>query len=263
MLDQPVVDIPDQAAEPLGLQTSIQLRDVGFLYESHSAVILDKFNLFIVKGSRIGIVGETGCGKSTALDLLMGLLEPTSGSVYVDDRPLTTAIRSSWQASISHVPQDVFVADASLLENITFGIDIEAVEHSRVLESIQIAELSGLEIASPALLLSQSIGERGSRLSAGERQRVGIARAIYQGGDVLVLDEGTNSIDEATEQRILNNLTEYRPDLTLIIVSHRMSTVRACDTVAVISKGRIVAEGPFDELRESSPELSALIRQTE
>ncbi len=212
-------------------EREIRLHDVSFRYESSGSDIIAGLSLAIRRGEKIGISGPSGRGKSTLLNLLCGLFPPTSGTIEIDDTPLTPANRRLWQNTIAYVSQDTFISDASLAENIAFGIAPEEIDMDRVRRAATDASLAAF-IASLPDGLDTVPGESGCRLSGGQRQRIGIARALYKEASVLLLDEATSSLDSDTEREIvaaIDRLASERADLTVIIVSHRESTLAGCD----------------------------------
>ena len=235
---------------PLPLRECIIFDRIGFAYPGRRGLALDNVTLEIPRGSKIGIVGRTGSGKSTLADLLMGLLEPTDGRITVDGVPLEGDARRRWQRSIAHVPQAIFLADASIARNIAFGLPNEPVDMDRVAHAARKAQLIDFVDELPEGFATH-VGERGVRLSGGQRQRLGIARAIYKRAPVLVLDEATSALDEATETALLQALLESGgEEQTVIIIAHRSSTVAGCENIVRLDGGRIVASG--------DPETSAL-----
>jgi len=216
------------APEGFGFQNAIRFEQVAFRYPDAAAPVLQGLNFEIRAGSRIGIIGETGAGKSTLVDLILGLLEPTEGRVRIDDTVLDESCRRAWQDRLAHVPQALFLADASIAENIALGEHREDIDLERVRQAAAIARLDKVIQGRPEGIWSR-VGERGIALSGGQRQRIGIARALYHQPDVLILDEATNALDEATEREVVANLKRHRPELTLIIVTHRTESLRDCD----------------------------------
>jgi ABC-type multidrug transport system fused ATPase/permease subunit len=230
-------------AKPLELQRSIVFDRVGFTYPGRHQPALDDVTLTIERGSRVALVGPTGSGKSTLADLLMGLLEPTTGTIAIDGVPLTRANRRAWQSGIAHVPQTIFLSDASIARNIAFGVPAAYVDMERVGRAAGSAQLEEL-IASLPDGYQTSVGERGVRLSGGQRQRLGIARAIYKDAPLLVLDEATSALDHDTEQAVMAALDELGGEgRTIVIIAHRQSTVEHCDLVARLENGRIAEVG--------------------
>ena len=198
----------------------------------------------------MGFVGATGSGKSTVMDMLMGLLPPTAGAVLVDGEPLAGARVRAWQQTIAHVPQAIFLADASVAENIALGSPRNAIDMDRVREAARQARIG--ELLQGHGGMGAEVGERGVRLSGGQRQRIGIARALYKQAHVLVFDEATSALDGPTEQAIMATIEELSRDLTIVLVAHRLSTLRHCDVIFELQQGRLVAAGSFDELLASS-----------
>jgi ABC-type multidrug transport system fused ATPase/permease subunit len=258
LLNQP---LPKAATEPLPapmkFEREIRFESVRMRYEEEGPWILDGIDLCIPKGARVGFVGSTGGGKSTLLDLLMGLLEPTAGRILVDDVPLDEAHQRAWQRNVAHVPQSIYLADVSFAENIATGVAAAEIDMNRVhaaAAEAQIAEFIESEPDGYATLA----GERGVRLSGGQRQRVGIARALYRRTQVVVFDEATSALDNLTEVAVMGALSQLHQSLTLIIVAHRLTTVRNCDFIVELDKGRIIATGTYDELMERSPSFKKL-----
>lgn len=251
LLDQPIPVFELQPA-PLILKNEIRFDAVRFRYSNDTPWILDGFNLTIQKGARVGIVGSTGSGKSTTLDLLMLLLEPNHGSILVDGHPITTERRHAWQQTISHVPQSIYLADTSFLENIAFGVPPEKIDLHRVRQAAHYAQIADF-IESHSDGYDAFVGERGIRLSGGQRQRVGIARALYKQATIMVFDEATSSLDNDTEQAVMDAIKNLNREITIIIIAHRLTTVQHCDTIVQLDFGRLVEQGTYEELLMKSP----------
>lgn len=253
MLDQPLPpEAHMPAPAPLQLEHSIRFEDVKFRYTQDGPWVLYGLNLTIPKGARIGIVGVTGSGKSTVLDLLAGLLEPTEGSILVDELPFAGERLRSWQRSVAHVPQSIYLSDSTIAENIAFGIVPGAIDMERVKQAAAEAQIADF-IESHPDRYSAMIGERGIRLSGGQRQRVGIARALYKRGSVLVFDEATSALDNSTEQSVMATMDNLNRDLTVVIIAHRVTTVRRCDRVVELIDGRAVEYESYEQMIERSP----------
>lgn len=252
VLDQPV-DRPDRAATPLPFERAIDLRGVTFAYGSAGRVLSD-VSITIPKGARIGLVGRTGSGKSTILDTLMGLLQPQEGVLAIDGVPLEGAQdRFRWQANINHVPQAIFLSDDTLAANIAFGQEDDEIDMDRVRAAARAAHAAEFIEALPDGYAS-TVGERGTRLSGGQRQRIGLARALYARRPLLVLDEATSALDSATEDQVMEAIRALDADLTVIIVAHRLSTLRHCSKVIRLDGGRVIAEGSYDEIIGAEPD---------
>lgn len=251
-------DLSTREAESLAF-SDLRLDEVCFSYGDDIAV-LDGVSLAVTKGQSVAFVGPSGAGKTTLLDLVLGLLEPTSGAILVNGRPLGQ-VREAWQRSIGYVPQETVILDATLRENIAFGLDLAEIDDRAVTLALERAELTELVAALPEGLDTR-LQERGIRLSGGQRQRVGIARALYPEPTVLILDEATSSLDVETESRITKTVEGLAGQLTLLIVTHRLSTVRHCDRIHVLERGRNVAVGTFDELRDGNDLFARLLLLT-
>lgn len=252
LIEQP---LPPGLLEPPGpllqFQRTIQFREVRFRYGSAGPWVLDGLTFTVSKGARVGLVGRTGSGKSTALDLLMGLLQPTEGEVLVDGESMAGRRVSSWQRIIAHVPQNIYLADTTIAQNVAFGILPDEIDMARVRAVAQCAQLAEF-IESRPQGYETVVGERGVRLSGGQRQRIGIARALYKRASVLVFDEATSALDDATEQAVMRAIDGLSSELTIILIAHRLTTVRHCDTIIELEHGRVVAQAPYTELLERS-----------
>lgn len=254
LLALPVED-PDPASDAttIGLQNRIAFDEVSFAYPGRHQPAVEDITLNVDRGSRVALVGPTGSGKSTFADLLMGLLEPSSGTITIDGVPLTRANRRAWRRGIAHVPQAIFLADTSIARNIAFGVPPEKIDMERVARAAEVAQLHGF-IASLADGYETSVGEHGVRLSGGQRQRLGIARAIYKDAQVLVLDEATSALDHDTEAAVMQALDQLSGEgRTIVIIAHRPSTVEHCGLVARLKDGRIVDLGSFAEVLGKQP----------
>ena len=253
LLDQPLPEDQTQnTLAALSIQSSIRFEDVRYRYTSDGPWVLDGFNLTIPKGSRIGFVGSTGSGKSTTLDLLMGLLIPTEGEVLLDGQAITGNRVRAWQQIIGHVPQSIYLADTSLAENIAFGVPPEAIDQQRVQHAARNAQIADFIESNPEGYHA-NVGERGIRLSGGQRQRIGIARALYKQASVLIFDEATSALDNATEQSVMDAIEGFDRDLTILLIAHRINTVKRCDIIVELENGRVVAQGTYEQLLELSP----------
>jgi ATP-binding cassette subfamily B protein len=254
LLEQPLPDDVDQPPpKPLPFKQSIVLNQLSFRYSPDSPYILEKINLTIVKGSRVGFIGTTGCGKSTLLDIIMGLLTPTHGTLGIDGQILTPSNNRAWQAHLAHVPQSVFLADSTIGENIALGVAKDKIDYQRIRQSAQQAQLSD-SIESWPNQYQTFVGERGIRLSGGQRQRIGIARALYKQADVIVFDEATSALDNETEQAVMQSIEDLSKDLTILIVAHRLSTLKSCTQIVELGEGCIKRT---DALRHKAGQTNA------
>lgn len=229
----------------------IRLRDLSFRYAAERPWVLRGLSLHIPAGATVGIVGTNGAGKSTLMDLIAGLLRPITGRVEVDGCLLNDANREAWQRCIAYVPQNAFLLNSSIAANIALGVPAGAIDRQRLEEAARRAQLSELLDTLPGGY-QQPVGERGIALSGGQRQRLGIARALYRSASVLLLDEATNSLDGLSEQELLATLAALRGRCTIVLIAHRLSTVRRCDVIFELAQGRVSASGSYDELLRAS-----------
>jgi ABC-type multidrug transport system fused ATPase/permease subunit len=259
LLDQPLpaASVPS-APRSLRMRDSVQFKAVRFRYRDDGPWVVDGLDLLIPKGEHVAFVGSTGGGKSTTVDLLMGLLTPTEGSILVDGMPLNHDNLRAWQRSIAHVPQSVFLADTTIAENIARGVPRDAIDMDRVREAARRAMISEFIEASPEGYRTP-VGERGVRLSGGQRQRIGIARALYKQASVLVFDEATNALDSVTERSVVDNIRALDPGLTVVLVAHRLTTVQHCSTIVQMEGGRVVAQGTYEQLLVRSASFRTMV----
>lgn len=248
LLSLPVPAVPAEQMTAFPLRSAVKLDHVSFKYPTRGRVALDDVSLTVPSGKMIALIGATGSGKSTLVDVLMGLLQPDSGRALIDEVPLTPASQQQWYRSVGHVPQSIFLADASISHNIALSLPDVPPDKERIVAAAKQAQLHDFITSLPAGYETY-VGERGVRLSGGQRQRLGIARAVYKAAPLLVLDEATSALDEATEDEVLKALTQLRSEgRTIIMVAHRHSTIRHCDLVVRLDKGRVVESGSFDQL---------------
>ena len=213
----------------------IIFKSVGFRYKKKNPWVLKNVNFEIQKGSKVGLIGKTGTGKSTCLDLLMAFLQPSEGKILVDNQILNRKTMRTWQRNIAHVPQHIFLSDGSVAENIAFGVNKEKIDMKLVKKAAHLAEIGNFIEKSPSGY-NTFVGERGIRLSGGQRQRIGIARALYKESKVLILDEATNALDLETEKRVLRNIDSLKKDITIFMVTHRLSSLKNCDKIINLEK---------------------------
>ena len=248
LLDQPLQKkLSSNSIPPMQFLESINISELGFRYNNNDIWVLKNINLTIPRGSRVGLTGITGSGKSTVLDIIMGLLTPTKGHLSIDNLIITEQNLSSWQRHIAHVPQVIFLADASIEENIAFGIPKDKIDHLRVRQAAERAQIA-LTIESWNEGYKTQVGERGVRLSGGQRQRIGIARAFYKQADVIVFDEATSALDTNTEFAVMDAIESLNDKITTIMVTHRIPTLKNCTYIYEISEGSIIRGGTYEEL---------------
>jgi ATP-binding cassette subfamily B protein len=237
LLDQPLPDYAEEPpATPLPFQHQISLKQLSFRYGPQTPWVLKNIDLVITKGSCVGIIGTTGSGKSTLLDIIMGLLPPTEGSINIDGQPISMRNLRAWRTHIAHVPQTVFLADGSINENIAFGVPKDQIEFQRVRQAARQAQIADIIEAWP-LQYQTVVGERGVQLSGGQRQRIGIARALYKRANVIIFDEATSALDNETEEAVLQAIELLSKDLTILIIAHRLTTVRKCTQIIKLDRG--------------------------
>lgn len=232
--------LPDKQIKSTSIHfnSSFELLNISFRYANKAPLVLNNVNLLINKGTRIGFIGKTGVGKSTLLDIIMGLLLPTSGEILVDGKALSAEQYIDWQSKIAHVPQSIFLSDCSIAENIAFGIHPDLIDLDRVKSVAEIALVSEFVFEYPNKY-NTIVGERGVNLSGGQRQRIGIARALYKNAEVLILDEATSALDNLTESRVMEGIMSLNRNLTIFIIAHRLSTLQGCDYLIEIRDGQI------------------------
>ncbi|ASK89179.1 ABC transporter ATP-binding protein [Sphingorhabdus sp. SMR4y] len=249
------------SSRSIRLDESLELRNVHFAYPTAEGLALNGINLKILKGQRIGIVGTTGAGKSTLADLVLGLLRPRDGDVLVDGVRLADEDIRIWQKAIGYVPQHIFLSDATVAENIALGAKSGHADQSKIEEAARIAQLHEFITAEMPQGYDTSIGENGVRLSGGQRQRIGIARALYRDADLIVFDEATSALDSVTEGELVAAIDALPGEKTLLVIAHRLTTVKSCDRIIVMKQGRIVASGNWEENLRDSPEFRDLVAQ--
>jgi HlyD family secretion protein len=232
-------------------RAEIRLKEVSFRYEPERPPAVNGVSLQIPARAAIGLVGANGSGKTTVVDLIAGLLAPASGQIEVDGLPLNEDNCAAWQTRIAYVPQSVFLLDTSVAQNVALGIPPGEINRERLLTAVQLAQLDEFVGALPGGY-DYLVGERGARLSGGKRQRIGIARALYANASVLILDEATNALDGLTEQELMATIVQLRGRYTIILIAHRLSTVRACDEIFVFDRGKVTESGSYEWLLRNS-----------
>jgi ABC-type multidrug transport system fused ATPase/permease subunit len=257
--------LPGEAATlpaPLHLTRELVLEDVTFAFPEAERPALDRLSLTIPAHSIIGIVGSTGAGKTTLVDTILGLLTPQSGRMLVDGQEIGAGNVRAWQRSIGYVPQDIYLTDDSIAANIAFGVPANRIDMDAVIAAAKVAELHDFIVERLPEGYATPVGERGTRLSGGQRQRIGIARAVYGNPDMLVFDEATSALDNLTERAIMDAVRSLGHSKTIILIAHRLSTVRQCDVVFLLDKGRVVAADRYDGLVETNDHFRALHEAT-
>lgn len=247
LLNQPIPDYVEKPIEPVSFCDSIQFDGIGFKYDPQGRDILNSVNLTVSKGERVGFIGTTGGGKSTLLDIAMGLLQPTKGNLRVDGQDITKINFRGWQSQIAHVPQSIFLADTTIAENIALGVPVKDIDFSRVVEAARKANISEI-IESLEDKYQTRVGERGVRLSGGQCQRIGIARALYKNANVIIFDEATSALDIETEQAVMESITGIGRDVTVLMIAHRLVSLKGCHRVVEIDEGVVRRIGTYSEI---------------
>lgn len=237
------------------LKKSITLKNINFNYPNSSRTALKNIHFSINAKTSFGIIGATGSGKTTVVDIILGLLEAQQGMLEVDGKEINKFNSKDWQRSIGYVPQHIFLSDDSVAANIAFGIQNENIDYKAVERAAKIARLHEFVADELPQKYQTTIGERGVRLSGGQRQRIGIARALYNNPKVLILDEATSALDNNTEKQVMNEIKKLEKDITLVMIAHRLSTVKECDSIILLEKGEIKAQGTFEELAKSNDDF--------
>jgi ABC-type multidrug transport system fused ATPase/permease subunit len=251
LIEQPLPsDFYNKEMIKINFNRGIKFDKVSFRYKTGSQNVLQHLTLSIPKGERVGIIGATGSGKSTMIDILMGLLEPTSGSLKVDEQAITKKNVLSWQRRIAHVPQAIFLSDTTIAENIAFGIDRKDIDFDRLRDVAHKAQLQDVIDKLPNQY-NTLVGERGVRLSGGQRQRIGIARALYKNADILVFDEATSALDNKTEESVMKPIEALGNEITVIMIAHRITTLKKCTKIIELADGKIVNVGSYRDIIKS------------
>jgi ABC-type multidrug transport system fused ATPase/permease subunit len=240
------------------LQHQLELRGVSFRYPGVTSLALHDINMTIPARSTVGLVGYSGSGKTTAADVILGLLEPESGQLLVDNTLITKVNIRAWQRCAGYVPQQISLIDDTVAANIAFGVDSSEVDMTAVVRAARLANLHDFVMQLPANY-ETTIGERGVRCSGGERQRIGVARALYHDPDLIVMDEATSALDNVTERAVIDAVTNLRDRKTIIFIAHRLTTIQHCDRIFFLEAGRVVAGGAYDRLLASNREFRDMV----
>ena len=243
------------------LKQNIRISNLSYSYPNSTKKIFKNLNLDIPAFSKLGIVGTTGCGKTTLVDILLGLLEFEEGSIQIDDLNINQKNLSDWQKNLAYVPQQIFLTDDTIMANIAFGVESEEVDHERLKQVCEIAAIHDYISNELPHKYETQIGEQGVRLSGGQRQRIGLARALYKNPKILILDEATSALDNVTENSVIKNIDRIKEKITIIIIAHRLKTVKNCDKIIILEKGKIKAQGKYDELINSEEDFIHLNRK--
>ncbi|MDB9915764.1 ABC transporter ATP-binding protein/permease [Alphaproteobacteria bacterium] len=252
LLEQPLPEYALQNEDalsqtPLKFEQEIKLTGLSFRYDHNTPWVLKDVNLSLNKGMRFGFIGATGSGKSTLLDIIMGLLQPTLGKIHIDQTEINNQNCRAWQMHLAHVPQNIYLSDNTIEENIAFGVPKKQINHKQVKKAAKQAQIADL-IEGWKNGYKTFVGERGIRLSGGQRQRIGIARALYKKANVLIFDEATNALDNKTEKAVMEEIEGLDKELTILIIAHRLTTLKSCDKIIKLDENHIHTIGTYDEL---------------
>ncbi len=249
---------PNPSQDDIALKQAITLNDVQYRYPNAPQLALKNLSLTIPAKSTAGLVGATGSGKTTTVDLILGLLEAQQGTLEIDGQVITDHNRRSWQRAIGYVPQQIYLADDTVAANIAFGVNAKDIDQQAVERAAKIASLHEFVANELPQQYQTNVGERGVRLSGGQRQRIGIARALYHNPQVLILDEATSALDNLTEQAVMEAVHNLGHEITIILIAHRLSTVRQCDQIYLLERGEVKASGTYEELTASNQHFAAM-----
>jgi len=233
---------------PIKINRKISLENIKFTYDSAPTAAIKNLSLQIYANQTIGIVGGTGAGKTTLIDILLGLLKPEMGKLSIDDREITEENVRNWQKSIGYVPQSIYLVDDTLKQNIAFGVQPDEINMSAIRNAAKMAAIDDFILNDLPEGYETVVGERGVRLSGGQRQRIGIARALYNNPSLIVMDEATSALDNITEKIVMEAVARMQHEKTIILIAHRLSSVKNCDVIYFFEKGDVIASGTFDEL---------------
>jgi len=252
-----------QTGTLIPFEKEISLKNICYSYQGTDTSVINDLSISVRVNSSIGIVGTTGSGKSTLIDIILGLLEIETGQFIIDEAEIDSHNMKLWQKNIGYVPQHIYLADDTVVRNIAFGIPDEKIDQSAVIQAANIANIHDFVSKELPQGYDTNLGERGVRLSGGQRQRIGIARALYSDPKVLILDEATSALDGVTENAVMNAIRKLAGSKTIIMIAHRITTVKECDTIFVIEKGKIIANGSYDELITSSEQFRAIAKSSD
>jgi len=236
--------------DKISFDQNINLVDITYKYPGSNNEILKNLNLSIKAKSTIGIVGKTASGKTTIVDIILNLLEPSKGALMIDNKNIKDLNEKSWQEIIGYIPQNIYLIDDTVRSNIAFGIKKNEINHNLVLKAAKASNLDEIFLNELEKGIDKNIGEKGIKLSGGQRQRIGIARALYNQPKILIMDEATNALDSLTEDSVMQCIRQFNKKMTIIIIAHRLNNLKECDEIVILEDGKIKDKGKFDELQK-------------
>jgi ABC-type bacteriocin/lantibiotic exporter with double-glycine peptidase domain len=242
--------------ETIKLKKQIKLNHIFYDYPDASRTALKDINIIIPAQAIVGLVGETGSGKTTLVDIILGLLQAQKGTVKIDDKIMDISNSREWQRSIGYVPQNIYLADDTVAANIAFGVKSEDINYEAVERAARISNLHNFVINELPKKYKTTIGERGVKLSGGQRQRIGIARALYYNPQILILDEATSALDNSTEKIVMDSINNLAEEITIILIAHRLETVKKCNIIFELSQGRITGQGSYESFINKDPNFN-------
>jgi ATP-binding cassette subfamily C protein len=248
----------EETSAPLMLNDRLVFDSVSYTYPGAKEPTIQKLSMEILAHTTVGFVGKTGSGKTTTVDLILGLLQPQAGLIAVDGMPLRDGTIRRWQQNIGYVPQQIYLSDDTISRNIAFGVKEEDIDMEAVRDAARRAHIYDFVEKELPDRWNTVVGERGVKLSGGQRQRIGIARALYHHPSILVFDEATSALDQSTEARVMEAIYELDDNHTIIMIAHRLSTVRRADNIVMLERGRKVGEGTYDELAQRHPKFQSM-----
>ena len=249
----------NESKSSLKFNKKIILNQVNYNYPNSSVAVIKDISLSIPARSTIGIVGPTGSGKTTTVDIILGLLEPIEGTLEIDNTIINKENYRSWQRNVGYVPQQIYISDDTVAANIAFGVDYQNINQEQIEYAAKISNLHDFVVNELPMQYKTKVGERGIKLSGGQRQRIGIARALYHKPQLLIMDEGTSSLDNITEHVIIETINKIKKDITIILIAHRLNSVRSCDNIFVLEKGQVKDQGSFEELLKKSETFREMV----
>jgi ABC-type multidrug transport system fused ATPase/permease subunit len=248
-----------QNLKSLELNESINLENITYFYPNTLKPILKNLNILIPAKCTFGLMGITGSGKTTIIDIILGLIDVSEGKLKVDGTIIDSFNKKVWQKSIGYVPQNIYLSDNTIAENIAFGVEPKNINHEKIITVSKIANIHNYISDELPLKYQTTVGERGIRLSGGQKQRIGIARALYKNPNILILDEATSALDNITEKKVMESIKQFCKNTTILLIAHRKNSIRYSDQIILLNNGKVQAKGKFEELFKNNTEFKNII----